>query len=99
MKMITKMGFLACVCLASFAQANEKEVKIEVKLLCPDSEELQNLRNAIPSHERANVDLQEWQQSFVAVMKKTIELVESGKVGSSLFYTAGVEDVKVETQN
>jgi hypothetical protein len=36
--MIKRAAFLACVFLASFANANEtemKEIKIEVKLFCP----------------------------------------------------------------
>jgi len=100
MNMITKTAFLACVLVASFASANGtelKEVKIEVKLICPDSEELQNLRDAIPSPERANVDAEEWKQSFVAAMKRTIELVESDKVGDR-FWSAHVQDIKAETQ-
>ncbi|HEY5235364.1 MAG TPA: hypothetical protein VIJ14_04225 [Rhabdochlamydiaceae bacterium] len=100
MNMITKTAFLACVLAASFANANEtemNEVKIEVKLLCPSSEELQNLRDAIPAPERASVDTEEWKQSFIAAMKRTIELVESDKI-SDRFWSAHVQDVKAETQ-
>ena len=100
MNMIAKTAFLACVCVASFLSANGsemKEVKIEVRLLCPPSTELQNLRDAIPSHERANVDPEEWKQSFIAAMKRTIELVESDNVANR-FWSADVQDVKVETQ-
>jgi TRAP-type uncharacterized transport system substrate-binding protein len=100
MNMIAKTAFLACVFVASFVNANGtelKEVKIEVKLLCPSSEELQNLSDAIPAYERANVDAEEWKKSFIAALKRTIELVESDKI-SDRFWSAHVQDVKAETQ-
>ena len=100
MNMIAKTVFLACVCVASFVNANETEmteVKIEVKLLCPSSEELQNLRDAIPPTDRACVDAEEWKQSFIAAMKRTIELVESDKC-KERFWSARMYDVKTETQ-
>jgi hypothetical protein len=88
MKWIAKTGFLACLFLASIAQASDQEVKIELKLRCPESMELQALRDVIPSDK---ADSQDWDENFIAVMKKTIELVESGKVANRL-YTADVGD-------
>jgi hypothetical protein len=43
------------------------------------------------------VDPEEWKQSFIAAMKRTIELVESDNVANR-FWSADVQDVKVETQ-
>jgi len=49
MNMIAKTAFLACVLVASCVNANGTElheVNIEVKLLCPPSEELENFRKS-----------------------------------------------------
>jgi hypothetical protein len=89
MNLISKTVFLASVFLSSFACANElKEVNIEVKLLCPLSDELQNLLDALPKTYNGNENYEEWKQNFVAAMRKTIELVESGKVSGYSWSTS-----------
>lgn len=101
MNLITKTAFLACVCLASFGYATGTEltdVKIEVKLLCPPSEELQNLIKAIPPEgSKASVSFEDWKKNFVATMEATIELVKSDKVGNAMF-TAGTSEYKPENK-
>jgi hypothetical protein len=92
MNLITKTAFLTCVFLASFANAEIKDVKIEVTLRCPPSEELQNLLDVLPK-EYSDMDFEIWKQNYLAVLKKTMELVESGKVGS-YYWSTSVQDVK-----
>jgi hypothetical protein len=84
MNMIAKIGFLACVLVASFVNANEmelKEVKIEVKLLCPPSDELDNFRKIINNQDHQNYE--NWVQNFELNMQKLLELVKSGHVGNA----------------
>lgn len=86
--MIAKTAFLACVCVASFLNANGtemKEVKFDAKLLCPASEELQNLEAVIPLAGTQSSSYEEWATTFVASMEKMIELVKSGKIGNATF--------------
>jgi hypothetical protein len=88
MNMISKTAFLACVCVASFLNANGsemKEVKFDGKLLCPASEELQNLEAVIPSTGTQINSYEEWAATFVASMEKMIELVKSGNIGNATF--------------
>jgi hypothetical protein len=87
MNMIAKTAFLACVLVASFVNANGtvlKEVKFDGMLLCPASEELQNLEAVIPPA-GAPANYEEWAKNFVASMEKMIELVKSGKVSNATF--------------
>lgn len=89
--MITKTAFLACVLVASFVNANGtelKEVKFDGTLLCPASEELQNLQAVILPAGTQSANYEEWAKNFVVNMEKLIELVKSGKVGNATF---GVE--------
>ena len=88
MNMITKTAFLACVLAASFANANGtemKEVTFDGKLLCPVSEELQNLEAVVPPAGTQSANYEEWSKNFVASMEKMIELVKSGKVNNATF--------------
>jgi hypothetical protein len=88
MNMIAKTTFLACVFIASFVNANGtemKEVKFDGKLLCPASEELQNLEAAIPPAGKQSADYEEWAKNFVASMERLIELVKSGNVANATF--------------
>lgn len=88
MNMIAKAAFLACVCVASFVNANGtemKEVKFDGKLLCPASEELQNLEAVVPPAGAQSNSYEEWATNFVASMEKMIELVKSGKVGNATY--------------
>jgi len=86
--MIAKTAFLACVLAASFVSANEtelKEVKLDARLLCPVSEELQNLESVIPPAGAQSANFEEWSQNFVTNLEKVIELVKSGKVREATF--------------
>ena len=86
--MIAKTAFLACVFVASFASANGtemKEVNFGGKLLCPASEELQNLEAVIPSAGDQAASYEEWANHFVVSMEKMIELVKNGKVSNATF--------------
>jgi hypothetical protein len=88
MNMIAKTVFLACVCVASFVNANGsemKEVNFDGRLLCPASEELQNLEAVIPPAGTQSNSYEEWAKTFVASMEKMIELVKSGKVVKATF--------------
>jgi hypothetical protein len=88
MNMIAKTAFLACVCVASFVNANGsemKEVRFDGKLLCPASEELQNLKAVIPPAGTQSASYEEWAKNFVASMEKMIALVKSGNVGNASF--------------
>jgi hypothetical protein len=88
MNMIAKTVFLACVCVASFVNANGtemKEVKFDGKLLCPASKELQNLKAVVPPAGAQINTYEEWAATFVASMEKMIELVKSGKVDNGTF--------------
>ena len=87
MNMIAKTVFLACVCVASFVNANGtemKEVKFDGRLLCPVSKELKNLEAVIP-RAGSPANYEEWAKTFVASMEKMIELVKSGKVADATF--------------
>ena len=88
MNMIAKTAFLACVCVASFVNANGtemKEVKFDGTLLCPASMEFQNLEAVIPPAGTQSNNYEEWAKNFVASMEKMIELVKSGNVGNCAF--------------
>jgi hypothetical protein len=88
MNMIAKTAFLACVCIASFVNADETEMKVvkfDGKLLCPASEELQNLEATIPPPGTKSANYEEWAENFVASMERLIELVKSEKVGDATF--------------
>ena len=94
MNMIAKTAFLACIFIASFVNANAtemKEVTFDGKFLCPDSQELQNLKAAIPPAGAQCASYEEWAENFVATMESLIELVKSGKVSNATFGA----DVKV----
>ena len=88
MNMIAKTVFLACVCVASFVNANGsemKEVKFDGKLLCPASKELQNLEAVSPPAGAQSANYEEWATNFVASMERMIELVKSGKISNGTF--------------
>jgi hypothetical protein len=88
MNMIAKTAFLACVCVASFLNANGsemKEVKFDGKLLCPASEELQNLEAVVPPAGAQSANYEEWAKNFIASMERMIELVKSGKISNGTF--------------
>ncbi len=88
MNLITKTALLACVFVASYVNANGtemKEVKFGGSLLCPASEELQNLQDVVPPAGAQSANYEEWSKNFVASMEKMIELVKSGKVGNCSF--------------
>jgi len=88
MNLITKTAFLACALVASYVNANAsemKEVKFDGKLLCPASEELQNLEAVIPPAGTKSANYEEWSKNFIVSMEKMIELVKSGKVGNCSF--------------
>ena len=88
MNMIAKTAFLACVCVASFLSANGsemKEVKFDGKLLCPASEELQNLEAVVPPAGAQSANYEEWAKNFIASMERMIELVKSGKISNGTF--------------
>jgi hypothetical protein len=82
--MIAKTAFLACVLVASFVNANGtelQEVNIEVKLVCPPSEEFDSFRKVINNQDHQNYE--EWVQNFELNMQKLLELVKSGHVGNA----------------
>jgi hypothetical protein len=88
MNMIAKTAFLACVCVASFLNANGselKEVKFSGRFLCPACKELQELEAVVPPTGAQSNSYEEWAATFVASMEKMIELVKSGKVGNGKF--------------
>jgi len=88
MNMITKTAFLACVLVASFASANGtelKEVKIDGTLLCPASEELQNLQDVILPVGTQSANYEEWSKNIITNLEKVIELVKSGKINNGTF--------------
>jgi len=92
--MIVKTAFLACLLAVSFASASElKEVKLDARLLCPISEELQNLEAVIPPAGTQSANFEEWSQNFVVNLEKMIELVKSGKVSEATF---GIDVKEVE---
>jgi hypothetical protein len=88
MNMIAKTVFLACVCVASFVNANGtemKEVNFSGKFLCPVNEELHNLEAVVPPPGRQSDTYEEWAKNFVTNMEKMIELVKSTKLNSATF--------------
>lgn len=92
MKLLAKMVFLAGLCLASMASANELTgVKIEILLLCPPSEEFENFKKVIPNGETQFNSYKEWTQSFVLNMQKMIELVQSGHHANGRFYISSFD--------
>jgi hypothetical protein len=92
--MIVKTAFLTCLLTVSFASATElKEVKLDARLLCPVSEELQSLEAVIPPAGTQSANFEEWSQNFVINLEKIIELVKSGKVRDATF---GVDVKEVE---
>jgi hypothetical protein len=94
MNLMSKTVFIACLFLSSVVSANEMlEVKIEVKLFCPPSEELQNLYDSLPKQYSESQEFEEWKQNFIASMKKTIELVESGKI-SGYNWSTNIQNVQ-----
>lgn len=62
------------------------EVSVEIKISCPMSDELEEFAKSIPDHSSVqSVSFEEWKVSFVNSMTKLISLVESEKVGNSLW--------------
>ena len=97
MKLLAKIGFVACLFLASMASASEnevKEVRVQIALLCSPSEELENLKKVIPVGDSGNTSYEEWTQNFVATMQKMYELIQSGHVGNAGM-TIGIMDAEV----
>jgi ribosomal protein L16 Arg81 hydroxylase len=96
--MIAKTAFLACVLAASFVSANEfQELKVEITMLCPQSEEFDDLKKVMNSRHYQSEEYEEWVQNFEVNMQKLVELVKSGKVGNPGF-NIGIFNAKAETQ-
>lgn len=86
MKLLVKIGFVACLLLTAMASANEnelKEVRVEIALLCSPGKELENLKKVIPAADSGNTSYEEWTQNFVLTMQKMYELIQSGNVGNA----------------
>jgi hypothetical protein len=67
MKLLAKIGFVACLFLASMASASEnevKEVRVQIALLCSPSEEFENFKKVIPNGETQFNSYEEWTQIF-----------------------------------
>jgi hypothetical protein len=88
-----KMVLIALGCFLSLnAQANAETVKkekgahdiaIEIKIICPMSEEYKQFVESIPVEGEYRTDFTEWKSSFINNMNKLISLVESGNVCDS----------------
>lgn len=89
MKWVAKTLFIYSLMLSSllFASDDEKmhQIRMEIKIDCPMSEELQAFVKSIPREEPGQVDsdFTVWKNSFVNNMNKLIDLVESEKVCNS----------------
>lgn len=96
MNIIKKAFFLACLVGCSLhAEEQEplKEVNIQIKLICPTSDELENLKNVIPENTGSPVTYEEFSHSLKINLAQLIELVDSGKVHDS-FWSIYIEDLK-----
>jgi hypothetical protein len=97
MNIVKKVFFLACLVGCSLHADEEplKTVNIQIKLLCPNSDELENLRNVIPENTGSQVSYEEFSHSLKINLAQLIELIESGKVRDS-FWSIAIEDLKAE---
>jgi len=88
MNMIAKTALLACVFVASYASGSPipmKEVNFDLRIVCPDSNELQYLQAALPPPRTQFSSYEAWARVFIANMENIILLVKSGKVANGQF--------------
>jgi|GEM_PF-4339177 len=78
--MITKLALLLFVFSSLIA---DEKITVEIEINAQMSEELEALKESIPTGESDSWD--EWKDSFVKNMNRLIDLVESGKVGNTVW--------------
>ena len=92
---------LACL-LPLATQALEQqpthEIAIEIKINCPESEELEKFLKSVPLEGNYSTDFEEWKASFVNNMTHLIYLVDSGKLCNSSWSVKVDENAQKEVE-
>ncbi|MCE5293421.1 MAG: hypothetical protein LLF94_02250 [Chlamydiales bacterium] len=91
MKFSLGLGVIACLFFAPLAadessQADMERVTIEIDFWSFQCPELEALKKVVPTKDQKRVSSEEWNQNFLAVLKNTIQLIESKNVGQKNYY-------------
>ena len=89
MNMIVKTALLASVFVASYVNASQivmKELNLDVRIICPISQELINLQAVAPPQGGQVIgSYEEWAKTFIANMERIIELVKNRQFTNATF--------------
>lgn len=100
MKLSSYLLIFLC-CLSHEARAEEplKRVLLEVNVLSPECQELEELRATIPAADTPpTVSYDEWCQNCTASLQKLIELISSGQLSQDLFWSISIGDKEEATK-